>query len=298
MKNDPIVIGADIGGTHITAAEVSKGEELKSPSSANATFRASVPATASAGELLRAWATCINEVIAGRPVRKICIAMPGPFDYEEGVCLIKNQNKYPGLYGVNVKQQLGTLLQLPSSVIHLHNDAACFVQGEATYGVARGYKTVLGVTLGTGLGTAVSTTIKSWSADLWNMPFKDGIAEDYISSRWFVQRYHTLTGEQIKGVKDLVESVQSNLSVRQIFNEFGNNLALFLKMFIDRVPAEAIVLGGNISKAFSLFSAALDTQLQPFYPSVVILQSDHAERAALTGAVASWSGSDNRIFTS
>jgi glucokinase len=40
---------------------------------------------------------------------------------------------------------------------------------------------------------------------LWDSPFKDSICEDYLATRWFVNRYEELTGEQISGTKDLLD---------------------------------------------------------------------------------------------
>ena len=67
--------------------------------------------------------------------------MPGPFDYEAGICLIRDQNKYPMLYGLNVKEHAGAGLAINADDIYINNDAACFLQGEVFCGSVSGLPT-------------------------------------------------------------------------------------------------------------------------------------------------------------
>ena len=285
IKENMFALGADIGGTHITAALVNViQKELILPG----LTRSMVPPDSNVDVLIREWAGCISKARGDKPVSKICIAMPGPFMYEEGICLIKDQGKYPGLYGVNIKERLARALQIESVDIYLYNDAACFLQGEVFSGNATGFQHVIGVTLGTGLGTAIYKNNFTTSADLWNLPFRDSIAEDYISSRWFINRYRQLTGGSIGGVKELVSLSTKEPGVVDIFDEFGNNLGEFLNLFISREKPEAIVIGGNISNAFSLFQKSMFKTIHSVNPGVQIYQVSQAEHAALLGAVSCW----------
>jgi glucokinase len=280
-----VALGADIGGSHITAALVDLNNKQLSVHSLS---RDTNDTNAGVDDLLKGWAGCIAKAMGNAPIEKICLAMPGPFRYDEGICLIKDQNKYPGLYGVNVRQRLSEALDLDRSAIYLHNDAACFLQGEVFSGSISGIKRAIGLTLGTGLGTAVYKNGIAESADRWNMPFKDSIAEDYISSRWFTGKYFELTGNTINGVKELVNHAHTDERIRQIFQEFGVNLAAFINSFIESEDPEAVIIGGNISNAFPFFSEILLTQVRKIYPGVRIYKSVQGENAALIGAVSSW----------
>src|SRR5689334_18949648 len=95
-----VLIGADIGGSHITAGVVDDDRLHILPSSLS---RKSLSSSAGCDELITNWAACIRTSAGGAEIDKLCIAMPGPFMYEEGICLIKDQDKYPGLFNVNVK---------------------------------------------------------------------------------------------------------------------------------------------------------------------------------------------------
>lgn len=37
-------------------------------------------------------------------MKGIRLAFPGPFDYEQGICLMKGLDKYDRLYGINLRQ--------------------------------------------------------------------------------------------------------------------------------------------------------------------------------------------------
>ena len=243
-------LGVDIGGSHITAAVV----DMEGRSILKDSYRRSrVDSRSSAENIIDQWCATIVEAIdsGGREVNDIGIAMPGPFDYAEGISYIKQQDKYDSLYGLNVKGLLTMALSGPST-IRFENDAACFLKGEMFAGAARSVENVLGFTLGTGLGSAVAVDGNAKDAELWNSPFKEGIAEDYLSTRWFLKRYHELSGLHIENVKQLCLSEHRDLS-REIFDEFGGNLRLFISQQIKVHHPEVIVIGGNIALAFDQF---------------------------------------------
>lgn len=85
----------------------------------------------------------------------IGIAMPGPFDYLTGICLMKNVNKYESLYGLNIKQELSDRLGIDVQNIVFRNDSEAFLAGEMRFGAGKGLKKGIGITLGTGLGTSI-----------------------------------------------------------------------------------------------------------------------------------------------
>ncbi|WP_207510382.1 ROK family protein [Longitalea luteola] len=276
-----LVIGADIGGSHITAAQVDvQTRQLIVPS----LVRLHLDSMAAAEEVIDVWASGIRQAMQHNRITNISLAMPGPFDYEKGICLISDQNKYPMLYGLNVKTMLAEALAIAPSAVCLNNDAACFLQGEVFGGCVSGCEHVISVTLGTGLGTAVFENGQARSADLWNMPFKSGIAEDYLSARWFVQQYTAIAGNAISGVKELAGLAMRDEWVQALFTEFGNNLAAFLSRFIEQTGAQAVVIGGNIAQSYPLFKDALLATTRSRFPKVRIVRSELGEQAALLGA--------------
>ncbi len=287
MMHTDYCIGADIGGTHCTAAVVDLKQRKIVTSSLS---RMPLNANAAAGDIIAAWSSCIASAKKDISIAAVCLAMPGPFDYEQGISLMQGQHKYEALYGLNVKQLLAQSLQLTEAAIFMANDAACFLYGEVFGGAAVKHadKTVIGITLGTGLGSAIYKEGTARNADLWCMPFLEGIAEDYLSSHWCVQRFNTLTGIMVSGVRELAQLATSDERAMLVFHEFGNHLAQMLAQFIEMEHPSAVCIGGNISKAFPLFGNILAETLGRRYPHISIEPSILGEEAAMLGAVGSW----------
>ncbi|MEE1945303.1 ROK family protein [Pedobacter sp. KR3-3] len=283
----PAVLGVDIGGSHITAALV----DLKTGTLIEKSIkRNAVNSKQEKEAILKAWCNVIEAAFASANGNEkyIGIAMPGPFDYENGISLIKEQDKFNALYLVNIKEELAKRLQLKPTAIHFMNDAAGFMQGEVFSGAAKGHSRVLGLTLGTGLGSALSINGAASDAELWDSAFLDGIAEDYLSTRWFVGRYNELTGKSLDGVKELAGLVAADALAKQVFVEFGANLAQFLAPIIKKHDAEVVILGGNIAQAFDLFALSLNIGLSKQGLNIPIKLTELNEHAALIGAASNW----------
>lgn len=282
---EKIKIGVDIGGSHITAGliDVSEGRLIE-----GCFVRKSVDSKASSEVVIREWAQTIGGLMRSEEQYKIedvCIAMPGPFNYEKGISLMQGQNKYDALYGLNVKELLAESLNLSAKNITLRNDASCFLLGEVCSGSMKGYNNVIGITLGTGLGSAHFVDGKIKDANLWCMPFKGLIAEDFISTRWFTKRWKEITGEEINGVKEILDSQNTQKEINILFEEFAQNLTEFLYTFIKKKHPAAVVFGGNIMNAQHLFLNKVQKYLfERMSISIPISNSQHGEVAALIGA--------------
>lgn len=285
MVNDTIV-GVDIGGTHVTAAIIDLQKRVVV---AHSLCRVSIDARGSTETLLTCWAEVIRASIKSCPINtlRIGIAIPGPFDYEKGISLIREQDKFRALYGLDLKKELAQHLAVRSSDIRFFNDAASFLQGEVFGGAAREFSSVVGLTLGTGLGAAVYSNGVSEDAALWHSSFKEGIAEDYLSTRWFLHRFEELSGRRITGVKDISLQVGENQKARQVFTEFGQNLGEFLVPVLETNTPEAVVIGGNIAQSFELFSVSLKSILPSSFSHVIFRKAALGEKATLLGA-GSW----------
>ncbi|CAL1519281.1 ROK family protein [Chitinophaga sp. MM2321] len=280
-------LGIDIGGSHITAALVNLETRTIETGSWN---RTRINSQGTASEIIAAWAAVINEAFREVPVaaRYIGIGMPGPFDYEQGISLMNGQHKYDALYQLNVKTLLAEKLGIPPSQIRFINDAGCFLQGEIFSGAGRNYQHVIGLTLGTGLGSAAYHGGIAKDADRWCTPFLDSMAEDYLSTRWFIKRYHELSGESVADVKALTARLRTDSRVQDIFNEFAHNLATFLLSFIQAESPEVIVIGGNIANASPLFLPAVTLELEKNNIHLPLCVASLGEEAAILGAASIW----------
>ncbi len=286
-------VGADIGGSHITCALIDLEHQMILPET-----RVSYPVdnTAPADVILRVWAEAVEEAILGIPVDELAgigFAMPGPFDYVKGIALFERVEKYLGLYGVDVSEGIRTRLKLPAWVsIRYMNDASAFAVGEAWMGVAENTVKSVGITLGTGFGSAfideglpvVDRADVPQMGCVWHLPYKDSIADEYFSTRWFVRQYTALTGETLAGVKEIADVARKDPKVAVLFEEYGNGIGTFLGPWLKTFGAEVLVIGGNTVGASDLFLAAFEKALAALDCKTRIVWSELKEDAALIGS--------------
>lgn len=290
MQN-PLSIGVDIGGTHITCAALQIREgHLLEESRARATYSHE----ASAETILQSWAQALNRslsLVDTTQLAGIGFAIPGPFDYRNGVS--RMEHKFKNLFGLHIPTALNPLLQVPKDLtMRFLNDASSFAVGEAWVGEGQGFQKVVAITLGTGFGSAftdqgvpvVSGASVPKEGCLWHLPFKDSIADDYISTRWFIREYQKLTGETVAGVKELIERTGSDYIARDLFVQFGQNLAECLAVPLQNFNSEVLVIGGNIAHALPLFGDTFRAGLEKSGVSIKIVVSKHMENAALIGS--------------
>ncbi len=287
-----MILGVDIGGSHITVARIdTKNHEI--PDSNLISIK--VDSTAQASEIIDQWIYALQksiDALGNESLEGICIALPGPFDYHQGIFAYKMKNKFTSLFGINIKQIISERLALSATTpLRFYNDAACFGIGEFWKGKLKSTEKALAITLGTGFGATfllqglpvLSGDGVAKNGELYNIPFKNGIADEYFSTRWFTKKYKEATGITIRGVKDLITDSNSNLYADQIFNEFSRNLATFLSPWLKEYNAEAVVIGGNISKAWSSFADNLNIELKNQGCTTKIYQSELKEKAILLG---------------
>lgn len=288
-----IAIGTDIGGSHISCAavELVSGKVLKDTLSEK-----SVDNQASAKVIIDTWSEALSAVLAKVPVEKvkgIGFAMPGPFDYVKGISYIKGVAKYENLYGVNVAEAVAENLGIKDKMlIRFMNDASSFAVGEAWAGSASKYNRSLSITLGTGFGSAfISNRIPIVDGPevpklgcIYHLPYRDGIADDYFSTRGLLGRYKKLTGKELSGVKELASLASSDKIVIDLFTDFGDNAGLFLSTWLKKFKAEILVIGGNISHAYNLFGDVFENRLRTENCNCEVALSKLKEDAALIGS--------------
>lgn len=290
--NKNIAIGADIGGSHITSAAVDllSGKVLK-----ETTSERSVDNKGQAPEIIKDWSDSIRSTLSKLPhyeVKGIGFAMPSPFDYVKGISYIRGVSKYENLYGVNVREAILESLNTVDLEVRFINDASAFAVGESWIGEASGYSRSVSVTFGTGFGSAfISGKVPVVDGDevpkygcIWHIPYKDSIADDYFSTRWFLRRYKEISGDELSGVKELVERVSRDKVARDLFYEFGDNAAAFLAPWLKLFRAEILVIGGNISYAWDLFGEIFTARLEMEGCKIKVALSKLKEEAAIAGS--------------
>ncbi len=281
-QNSPHVIAADIGGTHITVALVTTGDWQVVRESI---IRKGVNSHADAKSILSSWSAPFQDVIRNRGQlgeAMIGIAIPGPFDYENGISHMRDQDKYDHLYGMDIRMELAERIGVLGTHIRFINDAAAFLQGEVFAGRHNGHPKILGITLGTGLGTAVwERGDNAIDADLWKASYLDSNVEEYLVTRWFVRSaaQHNIC---VTGLRELLELRDKHSAVNDILADYSRHLLSFLRFFSEREATDRFIVGGNIAKAWGTFRAFDPTAFDDFDIRI----SQLGEHAALIGAAA------------
>ena len=281
------ILTADIGGSHISSSliELSSMKVLE-----NTTATVKVDSQAKAEDIILDWTTALSRSLVDHKdgIEGIALSMPGPFDYEGGICEMKGVGKYESIFGYNIRlvlfEKFKEYIDSPTQIIFL-NDADAFILGAVH---TQGYQNerVIGLTLGTGYGSGFVENGQLLTNDtrvpkgglMYCQPYKEGIAEDYISTRWFVKEWEKRESEIIKGVKEVAEV--DNTTSQQLFEEFGNHLSATLKPWDETFKPTKMVIGGNITRVLSKFSTPLKNQLN----IQEIIAFSHTEKAAMIGA--------------
>ncbi len=217
----------------------------------------------------------------------IAFAVPGPFDYEQGVSRLRH--KYAALYDVNLRRAFELRFEICGARITFLNDAQAFLLGECHAGAARGVHRCVGITLGTGVGSAFALDgsiiehgfgIPS-GGEIYGLPWEGRTVEDTVSTRAIQRRYRQITGED-KTVRDICFHAVEDPVAQSVMREFGTSLGHVLGNICMPYRPEAIVLGGAISRSADLFLTAAADALRES-PQILRL-SQLLDEAALIGA--------------
>jgi glucokinase len=284
MKTPP-VLALDVGGSSVKSVVVEAGPRILSSVSVNA-----IRSKSSAVEILTTLAGIIEGHLQNcRGIRGVAFAFPGPFDYEQGICLIQNLDKYDALYGIDISANLRKILGLPGLEIRYRNDAEAAILGEARYGAGEPYSRLLGLTLGTGLGSAflVNRELVTEGADvpergwLYTLPYGTKRADDVFSTRGLLARL------QARGLEadDIASAIQmageDRTALIESFASFAQDLSVFLEPFVSKFRADAVLITGGIAEAWDLFAPSLIRLL-----AVPVVKATLGRRAPLLGAAA------------
>lgn len=252
-----MTIGVDIGGTNIRAGLVSKGTII---SQNQLTLKNKHSMDAMLAQLME-----VICPLTSYPYTGIGIGVPSVVDTVNGI--VYDVANIPAWKRVELKQIVQERFQVP---VHINNDVNCFVLGEYNYGVAKGFGSLVGITLGTGMGAGLIfdhvlyTGHNCGAGEIGLMPYLDKTLEDYVGSQFFVAK----TG---KSAEELCRAaLTGEQQAIALWEEFGWHLGKALKIVMYAYDPEAIVLGGAISQAYAFFEKSMLEVLKDFeYPNTL-----------------------------
>lgn len=221
----------------------------------------------------------------------LTIAMPGPFDYPNGIGRYKGVAKFDALNGVDVRAAL--LHSLPDRPVGIEflNDADAFGIGEWVRGAARGCRRSIAITLGTGVGSAFidnGTAIDSGplvppDGELHFVEIDGQPLENVMSRRAIIAAYHAYSGHDPVSASDLdVRDIASKASegdhaalraIKQPCRALGGAIAPWLARF----EAQTLVVGGGMTAAWSLIETPLRAGILDADPTLAALRIERAD---------------------
>lgn len=205
----------------------------------------------------------------------IGIAIPGPFNYSDGVFLM--DHKFGAVKGESFRALTGVPAGIDLRFIH---DVCAVLEGTIDMlGLTRG-NTAL-VTLGTGLGFALAENgvvrygpSLSPADGIWNNSWKGGILEDKVSARGVRGFYTSMGGDPSFSARDIAESAyHGDQAALDAFDRMGETLGTAIAGILLDHNVSTILFGGQISRSLDLMEEGLRRSLGP-WPTIVRAPED------------------------
>jgi len=307
-----LVCAVDLGGTNLRAANIDRDgsvhERVKRPTPKSDHAEDIVSAIASAARQCEA-----ESEKRGARVQAVSVVVPGSVHAETGVVI--NAPNIPCLLGY----KLGAALENEiGRRVLLENDANAAALGEMWQGAARGYRTIICLTLGTGVGGGIILDGKLWrgidgtAGEIGHMslePFGGvkckcgnfGCLEVYASATAIVRmtreglaqhpgsRLHSIASDQLTSQEVHRAAVAGDLLALDVFHSVGVHLGIAMASVVDIFNPEMIVVGGGVSAACDLFGGyAKEEVLKRAFPVPArrcrITKAECGDDAGLLGA--------------
>ncbi|MBE0655011.1 MAG: ROK family protein [Bacteroidales bacterium] len=245
-------IGIDLGGTSIKGGRI---ENLKIIQKDQKLVNQQESAESIFEDICSLIRTFFSDDIEG-----IGFAVPALVDFNTGVMYgLSNINQ---LNGFPIQNMLSERFKVP---VRLQNDANCFVLGEKFSGSAKGYRAVVGLVTGTGVGAGIITSGQLYTGancgagEFGMIPYMDKNFEKYCSGQFFTENYN-LPGETLAILAEKGDAAAINA-----FHLYGKHMGELLKLICYVLDPELIILGGSVSKSFSLYSQPMFESLKSYF---------------------------------
>ena len=271
-----LVCAVDLGGTNLRAANIDRDGEIHERS------RLPTPHTNAPEEIVSAIASVIKDCAnqaerRGTTIDAVSVVVPGSVNPVTG--LVVNAPNVPAIVDFALTASLTAELKRS---IQIENDANAAAVGEMWRGAARGLRTIVCLTLGTGVGSGVIL-----NGEVWRGPYGTGGELGYTSVNPFggvqckcgnigcLEVYASATGlvriarkllpyypqsalRALEGdcltAKEIARAAQQHDDCAlAVFAEMANRLGVGIANVVNTFNPEAIIIGGGVSAAFDLF---------------------------------------------
>lgn len=192
----------------------------------------------------------------------LAISAPGPFDFESGTSQMKH--KLLSMYNICLRDEIKKTV--PSAKVIFVHDSTAFAIGAIRQNPKLEEKDVAVIMLGTGLGYSflqkgkVLLNAKQTPLHpLWNRPFKDGISEDYVSTRVLLSDAEKC-GFEADNIRDIAICAQNgNEELCKVFYDYGQNLGMCVMNAHETDKFSEVIIGGQISLSWHLMKDGFES---------------------------------------
>lgn len=311
----PYVVGIDCGQTTTMGIVDTRGKIVASTSIKTLEY-------AEFEDYISDMAKALHRIMSGvggpQMIRGIGIGAPNANFYSGN---IEHAANLPWKGILPLGEQLYEHLGIPVAVT---NDANAAAIGEMTYGVARGMRDFVMITLGTGVGSGIVVNGQlvyghdGFAGEIGHLKMIRGgrscgcggkgcleayasatgvarTAREYLSTRSDESMLRTLNLEEITSKDVYNAAMQGDALSKEIFDFTGRLLGQALADFACSTAPEAFVLFGGLSKAGDMLlkplKEAMEENLLPVWRGkikVVLSELDSSEAAVLGASALGW----------
>ena len=264
-----IAIAVDVGGTYVKAGLVSKnGRVSRFEKHATYAWRGRDASLGAVVGAIKSLAVSAERL--GRAVVGVGVGCPGPLDPKRG--FIYNAVNLPGW----VKLPLAKILQAETDLpVRVDNDANLFTLGEWWTGAAKGAKSVIGVTLGTGIGGGIVIDGKIWhgaSGGAGEVGHVTVVADGIICScgkKGCVEAYSSASGLVLRTLRQMRRGVRTEL------NKWGDDFTV--KNIVDAARRGDVLAHVMTADVPHYLGVVLGSLVNFFGPEVIVVGGGMAE---------------------
>ena len=299
------VFAADLGGTHLRSAIVEADGHITSR------LKQKTPAARRPEEIVELLVAAARESESQNPFGSISVVIPGAVNVSAGkIVRVPNVSC---LDGFNLVEALSAALERPAI---LENDANAAAVGEVWQGAARGRRTIVCLTLGTGVGGGIILDGRLWhgvrdaAAEVGHMCIEPsskvrcgcgnyGCLEAYASATAIVRmaregllqhRESSLNQPgELTSEKIFEAGKKGDALAVEVFQRMGFYLGIGIANLVDILNPEMIVIGGGAANGWELFAAHMRREVRKHvFPAssakVEIVPAQCGDDAGLLGA--------------
>jgi len=298
------VLALDVGGTNIRLAVVNQsGHVIARQQCKTSLSRMDVSSNDQAeAETLRILTSSITDMLTSHSgIYAIGVGFPGFFRQETG--RLASSPNIPHLLDFPLAERLSDAISLP---VHVQNDAILAALGEFRFGVGKGLKNLLHLTLGTGVGGGLilngipylgESGMAMEIGHLCVVPNGricgcggSGCLEAYASASGVVARYAETGHQNITNAEEVYrKALDGDVLATQVLHEAGSYLGQAIAEAVKLLDVHNVSISGGLADAWSFLSEPMNTSLNeklipPLKGNVRLHRSRLGGDAGLLGA--------------